>query len=474
MKRRFLKITYCVLFLVISTACAIAMPFYASDGTRQKRSLAEFPQPIIGNRLNLSFPKAFEDWLKDHIAWRDELVTIRSRALAGIQTSPDKQVIIGSDGWMYFQETLKDYTGESAFTQNDLYRVSAVMRGLNNALAKKGIPLIVAIAPNKSTVYPAYMPPGYPRRNGPGNAQRLQVLQGAQFVDLTSLLTGQARQDRLLYHKTDTHWNHFGARLSAHALLSTLAKVTKTSIDLPDLSDPGTVRRDWTGDLSQMIYPANTPREEQYYYEDMGQEFSVKGRMRSLEDMSIITAGGKTDLNLLVLRDSFSNALIPYLSNAFSNVQYKRQMPLPFMDLVNVDAVVLEMVERRLPELLTGAPVMMAETCGAWDREGGTAKLTAYAHPTNDGVRVFGYAGSSADRIMECSVSVTASGSSTFYDAFPIWETKLASQLGIAGENQDGAFSLLLQNIPVDAQIQVRFVGDNVLLTQPATVKWVP
>ena len=471
--RRLVKIAYCVLFLVISAACAISMPFYASDGSKQKRVLAEFPPLITGNQLNLSFPKAFEDWLKDHIAWRDELVTLRSRALAGIQTSPDKQVIIGTNGWLYFHETVPDFTGESAFTENQLHRLNTVIREVNDSLAEEGIPFIMAVVPNKSTVYPDYMPASYKRRNGAGNTQRLQAFKAAHYVDLTALLCDQARQGPLLYHKTDTHWNNAGARLADHALLSALAEVTKTSVALPDLAQEGTVRRNWTGDLNQMIYPADTPMDDQYDYGDIKPAYAVKGRMRSLEDLNIVTTGGKTPLNLLVLRDSFSSALIPYFSNAFSNVQYKRQMPLPLLDVKNTDAVVLEIAERRLPELLAGAPAIMAKPCSPWENTGGSAALYAYAAATGDGIRVWGFSAGTVDRMAECSVSITATGGSAYYRAFPAWESKYAQELGISCANQDGAFSLLLPDLSPDAQIQVRFAGDNVMLTKPAAIQWI-
>lgn len=471
--KRFLKVVYCILFLLISSVCALGMPFYKNDGAAQKRALAEFPRLFTENRLNLSFPKEFEDWLQDHIAWRNELVTLRSLALKSIRTSSDKQVIIGLDGWLYFAETVPDFTGEGAFTENQLYRLSMVVRDIDDALEQKGIPFIVAVAPNKSTVYPQYMPSGYPRRSGPGNAERLQAMQAANYVDLTAMLKGQAGKGRLLYHKTDTHWNNYGARLSAYSLLSALALVTKTNMPLPDPAAETTVHRDWTGDLSQMIYPAKTPKDDQYYYDDTVPVYTVKGRMRSLEDLNIATAGGKTGLSLLVLRDSFSNALIPYLSNAFSNVQYKRQMPLPLLDINSVDAVVLEIVERRLPELLAGAPIMMAQSCGAWENTGGSSAVCAYAVPTSEGVRVFGFAAGSVDKLKECSVAITTADGSEYYRAFPVWEPKYAEALGMKNTNQDSAFSLLLPELSENAQIQVRYAGESVLVTKPAAIEWI-
>jgi lysophospholipase L1-like esterase len=473
MMKRFLKITYCILFLMISSACVLGMPFYKNDGSAQKRVMAELPQLFVDSKLNLSFPEAFEDWLKDHIAWRDELVTIRSRVLKDIQTSSDKQVIIGTDGWLYFQETVPDFTGEGTFTENQLYRLNAVIREIDDALSHEGTPLIVAIAPNKSTVYPGFMPSGYPRRSYPGNTERLQAMKAAHYVNLTELLKDKARQERLLYHKTDTHWNNYGARLCANALLSAISDATKISVSLPDLAKDGAMRRDWTGDLNQMIYPANTPKEDQYYYSDTEPVYTVKGRMRSLEDLNIKTAGGKTGLNLLVLRDSFSNALIPYLSNAFSNVEYKRQMPLPLLDVNNVDAVVLEIVERRLPELLSGAPVMMAQPCGAWENTGGSSAVNAYAVSTSDGIRVWGFASGSVDRITECTVSITTANDIVYYRAFPVWESKYAQAHGVSDANQDSAFSLLLPQLPQNAQIQVRFAGDSVFMTKPAAIEWI-
>jgi hypothetical protein len=174
-----------------------------------------------------------------------------------------------------------------------------------------------------------------------------------------------------------------------------------------------------------------------------------------------------------VLRDTFSNALIPYLSNAFSNVLYKRQMPLPLLDINHIDAVVLEIVERRLPELLLGAPMMMAQPCAAWENTGGSSAVCAYAVPASDGIRVFGFASGSIDRIKECSVSITDADGTAYYRAFPVWETKYAQELGILDINQDGAYSLLLPELPENAQIQVRFAGDSVLVTKPAAIEWI-
>jgi hypothetical protein len=86
---------------------------------------------------------------------------------------------------------------------------------------------------------------------------------------------------------------------------------------------------------------------------------------------------------------------------------------------------------------------------------------------------VWGFASGSVDRITECTVSITTANDIVYYRAFHVWESKYAQAHGVSDANQDSAFSLLLPQLPQNAQIQVRFAGDSVFMTKPAAIEWI-
>jgi hypothetical protein len=109
-----------------------------------------------------------------------------------------------------------------------------------------------------------------------------------------------------------------------------------------------------TGDLGQMLFPVNPPLEADLIFDDARQNFTAVGRFRTLDDMHITTESDGAPLRVAMYRDSFANWLIPYFSNAYSNVYYTRQTPPPMdrSEFIEADVVVFQIVERRLGELL--------------------------------------------------------------------------------------------------------------------------
>jgi hypothetical protein len=105
-----------------------------------------------------------------------------------------------------------------------------------------------------------------------------------------------------------------------------------------------------------MLYPASPPTEDDQIFDDAAQNFSVIGRFRNFDDLHITTESGGATLKIAMYRDSFAEALIPYFSNAYSNVYYTRQTPPPLdsAQFLEADVIVIQIVERRFGELLKG------------------------------------------------------------------------------------------------------------------------
>lgn len=453
MKKLF-GLIYLFLFFAMMLSGVLTMPFIKQDGTTENRILASFPslRKEDGSVNLVDFPGQFEDWLDDHIGlrmiWMQQYASMHSV----LGTSVNEQVIVGRDGWLFYEPTIADYTGEEDLTENERYRVKYVLEALDRAIEA---PLVIFFAPNKNTLYAHYMPSGYPMSSDIHVMQWLFENADVNIIDSYSLLSQEG-----LYHATDTHWNRKGARIGASAIIARLNALTGVEGVSPDPYSAYSME-EYAGDLGRMLFANDPPLDWQMVYEDQTQNYKYVGRYRTPEDMTITTAGEGVPLKLLVLRDSFSNLLVESLSNAYSDVQYRRAMPLPLWDAQEYDAVVLEMVERRIGELLDDAPDIQAIEVQPWEELDVNCTAEVYAEVRNKGVLLYGEMESSADRLSELKVSVSVGDETHFYEAYPV--------SGSSHLTGDGCFALYLSELASDALIQVYMAGDSVLVSQPCS-----
>lgn len=113
------------------------------------------------------------------------------------------------------------------------------------------------------------------------------------------------------------------------------------------------------GDLYNMLYPVGTAREETQVY---AHSFAHVAPPRSPEDILIRTTSETGKGRLLFCRDSFGNALYPFLADSFAEATVTRQTPYPLAQVQASDTVIVEIVERKLPDLLKNPPDFGNET----------------------------------------------------------------------------------------------------------------
>ena len=82
--------------------------------------------------------------------------------------------------------------------------------------------------------------------------------------------------------------------------------------------------------------------------------------MGSNFDPKITTVNPVKSDSLVMYRDSFGNALLPFMADAYANAYFSRGIPyqLSDIDTTGADTVVVERAERFLPEMAASAPVM--------------------------------------------------------------------------------------------------------------------
>ena len=363
--KKSIGIIFVVLFFGLCLVPSLGLLSGRTNTNSEKRTLAVMPDIMTNQGINGEFTKQYDDYFTDNFAFRSDLITLDAFLYADVLgQSVSDQVIVGKDGWLFFEPTVNDYKKTDLLTDNEIYRIYRTLCIQKMYLENNGIDFIFTAAPNKASIYGNYMPDRYLVEGGRNNFEKLTALfadQNFDYVNLHEVLqSGRETGSLQLYHKMDTHWNNAGAMLAFNALLTKVA-----ALDNAFLFDSGVdliPRKEisWQGDLSGMLYPTANLLDMQYVF-DVEKEYTAQRPIKSLEDLTIRTACPAGSLDLLMFRDSFANALIPLLSNAFASVNYSRAVPYDYTQIeAGTDIVILEIAERNLPNIIKEAPFIPA------------------------------------------------------------------------------------------------------------------
>ncbi len=361
---------FAVCCLLLCAVLSLGILAFGPAGAGANERLTQKPKLIIKGKPNWDYLSQLADWIGDHFWLRQELITARN-GLAGLSgSSPVEDVILGREGWLYYAPTLGDYTGSAALSAEELTAAAANLGLMAEYCRDRGISFLFVPVPNKNSLYPEHMP-GYAPA-GERDLQRLLALlpeERVPYVDLWALF---AAQNEILYYAHDSHWTEKGAALGADGISAALGRESRYFAG--DFS--GEQRHD--GDLYEMLYPAARDPETGPKY---GGTFRYirEGTDTRPDSITIVTAG-EGNGSLLAYRDSFGNDLYPFLADGFASARFSRSTvyDLTAAEKTGADTVLVELVERNLPYLLTYVPKMpapMRDVSGG-EETGGEADLT--------------------------------------------------------------------------------------------------
>jgi hypothetical protein len=323
----------------------------------EQRALAQLPE-LAGD-----WPVAFEHYYDDRMGLRDDL--IRAWAwlhIEGLGVSSSDSLIVGKDDWFFFgdEAAVAQYRGLARLEREELLRWERVLEERRRWLAERGISYLLVLVPNKHRMYAQYMPDSLARRSERSQLDDLVDYLSAEssvpFLDLREALEDAARRGRV-YHKTDTHWNDLGAYAAYRAIVRKLAEQVPAfeghepvAVRALERTTPGLGLARIVG-LSE-AYPersfdllvaeprAEAPRKQRAARED-----------RARRQLPFALGTGDERLPKAVMfRDSFANALVPYLSESFSRIVYvwDRNVNPQVVEVERPDVVIQEIAERFL------------------------------------------------------------------------------------------------------------------------------
>ncbi len=351
--KKIAKIIYCAAFFALCAFFSLGMLIPGSSGAEEDSSSA--PRLIEDGAVNSDFGDEFENWFSKNFAFRSETVSAFSRIREKIFSTGNDQVTVGKDGFLFFNDSLTTYTGASPMSDEDVEKAADALAAMSDYAKSHGARFIFTAAPNKATVYPEKLPDRFSAAPS-DDLSRLQAEldeRGVEYVDLRPALLN-AKNTKILYHKRDTHWNGYGAYIA----FSEIARAA--GIAEPDLGE-FKESFDFEGDLDRLLYPGET-RYDINFSPDFEGKFIFTSSYSTPMDLTISTRGAG-DVSVLMFRDSFANALIPYFASSCREVTFERANPyrIDLLEKNGADIVIVETAERNLSDLISSDARIGAE-----------------------------------------------------------------------------------------------------------------
>lgn len=342
----------------------------------ENRKLAD--PPAFSWRRPLDYLKGFADYFNDRFAFRDRLVRAHNRlAYRLFRVSTTDRVIIGRQGWLYlgrgnyFNNEMEYFRASRPFTLPELQEFKTTLERRRDWLARRGIRYLFVPAPNKSTIYPEYMPAAINRVHARSRLDQLLDYLGRrsdiEFLDLRPALLRRKREERV-YHKTDSHWNDLGGYWAyreiaerLHRFFPELRPLAPEEIVIGRREGPG-------GDLAKLLdlqrdvfreaYITVAPRSPSQAREAKPTP-GFRPRAPWVKLVASECPSGQV-ASAVMVRDSFAHQLMPFLSGHFRRIVYIWDWELhSFPDVIlreRPSVVIDQMVERSLWNIMPQNP----------------------------------------------------------------------------------------------------------------------
>jgi len=238
------------------------------------------------------------------------------------------------------------------------------MAYLNNLVGNVDVPVHFGLIPSAAHIWADRLPAGAPTADEQAIIDALYASTSANIIDLSSVLAQHAGED--IYYRTDHHWTSLGAYYGYVALMAALGlpPVSLDDYEKTTVSEEfyGTIFSSsgvrWVAPDVIDIYVPETGKEVTSYFTGTAEpgELYVE-KFLSEKDKYSYFLGGNQPLcvikgehadapKILVVRDSYTDSLAPFLSESFSEVhlfdlRYNRTALSSYIEENGIDQVVV-------------------------------------------------------------------------------------------------------------------------------------
>ena len=173
----------------------------------------------------------------------------------------ENKVIIGKNDFFFlgnsYAQVLDKVTGKFRPDKIKIDEWTAKLHNLQKWYEGQGISFLYVIAPNSHTIYQEYLPDNliYSGNTITDDIVESANKKGINILDLRPVLLKHKIDNKLLYHKTDTHWNEYGASIAYDATIDKLNEIYSINLRKPIYSLNRTL--EGGGDLTDFLKITN-------------------------------------------------------------------------------------------------------------------------------------------------------------------------------------------------------------------------
>ena len=278
----------------------------------------------------------------------------------------NKNVVIGKEGHLHYQETIPDFTGESAYSDETVAQCVGYLSAKADAIheVSPDTKIIYVVPPDHLTVYPETAPDSLAGKQSDTTrlTQFIEAFKDSDkltFLDLrTPLIEAKKTAPYRLYNKTDTHWNELGAYYAYREIMNFIS--TDFPAAAPDPLEEFDVFTKTVsgGDMANFLeVDLNAVTEQGVYVRaknglksGINKDYSMNFENKWFSDYHEFSADDGSLPTMIMYRDSFSTNLMSFMAEKFSHsifyTMWEYEDDLDLYKEMQPDYIIIEHVER--------------------------------------------------------------------------------------------------------------------------------
>lgn len=299
----------------------------------ENRYLQGVPRLTADTVLSGDFAEDAENYLTDQIVFRERWVSGKSRMEAALGIRDMNGVYLCKDGRLAEKITDADFNWRQY--RRNLQQISL----LAETLQEEDIPMDVMIVPTAAYVCREVLPNHAVRFDENKAFTQAEVLLGESLIDLRLPMTGEDKLE--MFFRTDHHWSSYGTFTGYCTYRKKLGKADSRTYE--DISRE-VLSENFYGTLySKVLLSELEPDTIEIPKRALDAEYTVMtdGEMHgslffrefldkkdkyavyfggNYAKVDITMENGKGQEDLLIIKDSFANAFVPYLLNDYGYI----------------------------------------------------------------------------------------------------------------------------------------------------------
>lgn len=296
---------------------------------QENRYLQMRPEFSFKSLFSGDYTSKFETYTTDQFTFRDEWITLKAASELALGKQENNDVHLCENGTLI-----------EGFKRPEDSVLDSNMSALNTLVENTDADVYFALIPDKSDLYASLLP-----KNAPNDSEKEVIdycygQSNATNVDMYSALS--AHTDEYIFYRTDHHWTSLGAYYGLSALAESMGLPCPA---LDSYTDRHVVSEEFYGTtwsssgfswvdpdtmeifvnspegLKVTSYPQGSPVEGKLYdFSFLEKKDKYSMFMGGNCPMHVIETGNEDKPSLLILRDSYTDSLIPFLLDDFSEI----------------------------------------------------------------------------------------------------------------------------------------------------------